>query len=285
MKRAFTNAFTKETPFFFILPAILWQVIFFFIPLAIIIWFSIALLNEQGVWQGFTFQHYAGFFDLVYAKILARSFILALINATCCLFFAYPVAYFVARKIAKRKNFFLFLLTLPFWTNFLIQVYAWFFILERNGLINTLLRKLGIITDPLQLAHSLIAVFIVMLYCYLPFMIMPLYTSLEKLNVDLIEASYDLGATPWQTFYRVTVPLSMPGINTGFVLVFVLSFGEFVIPALLGGAKFMFVGSLISYYFLVARDTFLGSAFTCLGAFVLLFFALAVLSIKRIWRR
>ena len=162
----------------------------------------------------------------------------------------------------------------PLWTNFLIQVYGWFFLIERNGLINLLLVKLGIIAEPLALANNLVAVFVVMVYCYLPFMIMPLYTILEKFDVRLLEASADLGASVWKTFFTVTLPLTVSGIRTGVLLTFVLGFGEFAIPALVGGGKYMMVGSLIYYYFLVMRDNSLGSAFTCVSCLVLLFVSL-----------
>jgi len=165
---------------------------------------------------------------------------------------------------------------LPFWTNFLIQLYAWFFLLERNGLVNTFLLRIGLISAPLQLTNNFFAIFLVMFYCYLPFMIMPLYTVLEKLDDTLFEAAADLGSDPWHTFFRITLPLSRSGIRTGFFLVFVPAFSEFVIPALLGGARYMFVGSLISHYFLIARNTFVGAAFTCLVGLVLVGIVIAV---------
>ena len=194
---------------------------------------------------------------------------MALFTALSCLAIAYPVAYFLALRVKRYKNFLLFLFTLPFWTNFLVLVYAWFFLLEYNGLINTLLMKVGFISQPLHMANSFFAIGIVMVYCYVPFMLMPLYAVLEKFDPRLIESSFDLGANSWQTFKKVVLPASLPGIRTGFFLVFVPSFGEFAIPALLGGSKYMFVGSLISYYFLMARNIYLGAAFTVLSAVVL----------------
>jgi spermidine/putrescine transport system permease protein len=177
----------------------------------------------------------------------------------------------------------LFFLTLPFWVNFLVQVYAWYFLLEYKGLINNFLLKLGIINEPLILASSLFAVFLVMVYCYLPFMIMPLYSMLEKIDPRLLEASSDLGATSWQTFYRITLPLSSPGIKTGFLLVLIPAFGEFVIPSLLGGSKYMLVGTLISYFFLVARNNAYGSAFTCLSGLALVGTLVFFYAISRLW--
>jgi ABC-type spermidine/putrescine transport system permease subunit I len=179
---------------------------------------------------------------------------------------AYPVAYYLALRAKRWKNFLLFFLTLPFWTNFLILIYAWFFLLERNGIINQLFLKLHLISEPLRLANSMVALFIVMVYCYLPFMIMPLYTILGKIDTRLFDASADLGATRWQTFSRITVPLSFSGIRTGALLVLIPVFGEFAIPALIGGQKYMLAGSMIRYYFFVVRDNARGSAFTVLCA-------------------
>jgi ABC-type spermidine/putrescine transport system, permease component I len=153
---------------------------------------------------------------------------------------------------------------------FLVHIYAWLFLLERDGLINKLLLSVGLISEPLFLSYSFGAMYVVMVYCYLPFMIMPLFSALEKIDKRLLEASADLGATPWQTFWRVTMPLSMPGIRTGLSLVLVPSFGEFIIPSLLGGSKYMLVGSLISYYFVIARNNGYGAAFTYVSALSLI---------------
>lgn len=140
-----------------------------------------------------------------------------------------------------------------------------------------MLLNLGLISTPLMLSNNALAIFVVMLYCYLPFMIMPLYSSLEKIDPNLLEASADLGAAPWQTFWRITAPLSLPGVRTGILLVLVPTFGEFAIPALIGGSKSLYVGSLISYFYLVARDNSLGSAFTVFSGFALLIVAILVM--------
>jgi len=250
------SAIIRELSFIFSVPAILWQVLFLYFPLAILIYTSLH-------------QSYLFFVDMVYVRIIMRSLVLASGSAFLCLLLAYPVAYFLALKIERGKNILLFLLTLPFWTNFLIQVFAWFFLLDRNGIINVMLQKLGLISEPLYLLNNQFSIFLVMVYCYLPFMIMPLYSILQKMDHALLEASMDLGATKWKTFKKITLPLSMAGIKTGLLLVFVPAFGEFVIPALVGGSKYMLVGSLISYYFLVARNTRLGSAFTVVSGLIL----------------
>lgn len=266
--RQLKKSIAQEIPFFASLPALIWQVLFWCVPLFIIIYLS---FTKQGA---LTWQHYKALFQPIYFRIIFRSLFLALANALVCLVCAYPVAYFLGVYAKRWKQFLLFLLVLPFWTNFLVQVYSWFFLLERNGLINTVLMRIGLIAEPLNLSNSLFAVFLVMVYCYIPFMILPLYSIIEKLNITLLEASADLGGTPWQTFRRITLPLSMPGIKTGVLLVLVPSFGEFIIPALLGGSKYLMVGSLISHYFLIARDSSLGSAFTLFSGIILLIVAL-----------
>lgn len=266
MKRA-KHLFSYELPFFSSLPAIVWQLIFMVVPLFIILYYSVA---DTGARFGLSLVHYKALFESSIFKIIGRSLLLAFLTATIGLLCAYPVAYFIALRARRFKNAMIFLLTLPFWVNFLVQIYAWYFLLERNGLINMLLLKVGLIEEPLLLSNSLFAIFIVMLNCYLPFIIMPIYSILEKIDVRLLEASADLGATPWQTFWRITVPYSMPGVKTGLLLVLIPAFGEFVIPALVGGSKYMLVGSLISYYFLAARNNYAGAAFTCLSAVTLM---------------
>jgi len=267
MKMRIYSLIAKEFPFFLVMPALIWQVLFFYVPLLWIVYLSITHVGAP--FFNFTLAHYTGLFEAAFFKIIARSLFLAFVNAVICLLIAYPIAYFAARSPRNWRNFFLFLLILPFWTSFVVHVYAWFYVLDTNGLINSTLLKIGLIKEPLAMVNTLFAVFLVMIYCYLPFMVMPLYSALEKFNWTLLEASMDLGATPAKTFFKITVPMTLPSIKTGFFLVFVPSFGEFVIPALLGGSKKMYVGSLIYHYFLVARDAVTGAAFTCLSSLIL----------------
>lgn len=274
IKEKITQGIAHNMSFVFTTPAVLWQILFLYIPLILIVYASF-YRGIGAAWYDFTYEHYFSLFTVNYFMIIGRSVGVAFGVALLCLFLAYPIAYFLALKVGRRwKNLLLFLLTLPFWTNFLIQVYSWVFVLDHNGLINTILLKIGLISEPLHMVNSTKAIFLVMVHYYLPFMIMPLYSVLEKIQKDVLEASMDLGATHWQTFTRITIPLSLSGIKTGFFLVFVPAFGEFVIPSLIGGAKYMFVGSLVSHYFLVARDSQLGSAFTLLSGLVLLACAL-----------
>jgi spermidine/putrescine transport system permease protein len=261
--------FIRDLSFFLTIPAFIWQALFLYLPLCLVIVVSMICRSEQG-FGGFTLAHYAELIDPAYGLILARSFVLATVNAVVCVVLGYPVAYFLAFYVRRWKNQFLFFLILPFWISFLVQVYAWFFVLEKNGLLNSLLIKMGIITEPLALLYTPMAIYFVMLYCYLPFAVMPIYSVLEKFDKRLFEASADLGASQWQTLSRVTLPLSVEGIRTAFFLVFVPSFGEFVVPTLLGGGKQMYVGSLISHQFLLARNFNVGAAFTCASGLVLI---------------
>src|SRR5579863_5166156 len=274
IKENINNFITENASFIFSVPAVLWQLLFLYVPFFLVVYTSVKKISAVAGFD-ITFDYYQAILSSPYFYIIARSLIIALGVTVLCLICAYPVAYFLALKVNRRwKNGLLFLLTLPFWTNFLIQIYSWVFVLDYNGLINMLLLKLGIIQEPLHMINNTGAIFLVMLYYYLPFMIMPLYSILEKIQHDLIEASMDLGATHWQTLRRITIPLSMSGIKTGVFLVFVPAFGEFVIPSIIGGAHHLFVGSLISHYFLVARDSQLGAAFTIVSGFVLLVCAL-----------
>lgn len=261
-------AFGRELPFFLYVPALIWQVLFFYIPIVFVFFMSFKH-NDASLFSSFTLENYEHFFASGFFKILIRSFSLAFATALISLLLGYPVAYYIARRAGRYKNLMLFFLILPFWTNMLVQVYAWFAVLEHQGFLNILLMKCGFIAQPITLLYNRCAVYMVMVYYYLPFMILPIYAVLEKLDPTLVEASRDLGATQAQTFTRVIFPLSLSGVMTGFFLVFVPAFGEFVIPGLMGGNKYMYVGSLISYYYLVARNESLGAAFTVASCLLL----------------
>ncbi len=264
----------SETPFSIGVPAIIWQVIFFYIPLLFILISSFLMVSRSGALEGFTLQMVRHFFTPLYLRVIGSSLLLALSNTIICLCIAYPVAYFLAFTGKRYKNFFLFLLLIPFWTNFLLHVYAWFYVLENQGFLNNLLLQFNLIQKPLLLLNSVFAIMIMMVYYYLPFMILPIYSSLERFNTSLIEASLDLGASWWQTFRRVMLPLTMRGMRAGFFLVYIPSFGEFAIPELMGGDKRMFVGNVVSQYILAEGTGSLGAAFTVVSAAILLATAL-----------
>ena len=254
--------------FFSIVPGMLWQILFLCLPLAFVIGLSFFEATDKVA--TLTLEYYRVVTNKFHLLVILRSLSVSLIVATVCSFVAYPVAYFIAFKVSKRwQNVCLFLLALPFWINFLLQVYAWCFILERNGLVNSLLLKIGLINEPLYLMNNMLAVMVVMIQGYLPFMILPVYSGMARFSKRLIEASYDLGASTFYTFYHITLPLTISGIRTGFILILVMTFGEFTIPTLLGGGKKLFVGTLISEYFFTSRSMSQGSAFVCVSGLVL----------------
>lgn len=261
---------TSELPYAIGVPAMIWQVLFFYLPLAILAVSSILAISETGAIEGITFSKIQFFLNPLYLKVIASSFLLALSNAVLCLLIAYPLAYFLAFAGKKYNNFFLFLLIVPFWTNFLLHVYAWFFVLEKQGFLNNLLTALGLIHTPVSYLNTPFAIMIMMVYYYLPFMVMPLYSSLERMDMRVIEASYDLGASWQQTLRRVILPLTKRGLKAGFFLVYIPSFGEFAIPELMGGDRFMFVGSVVANYILGDETGSLGAAFTVVSSIFLL---------------
>ncbi len=202
-------------------------------------------------------------FDPIYVGILSRSLSLAFNTTVLAILMAYPLAYFIARAPVKKRNTFLFLILVPMWTNFVIRVYAWMMLLRTQGVINSLLGWLaglvGLQFTPFEMLYTSGAVLVGMVYEFLPFMILPIYTSLEKIDLSLYEASADLGAHPIRTFLRITLPLSMPGVVAGTILVFVPVMGTFIVSDLLGGRQYVLVGNLIQNQFLIARDPTFGS--------------------------
>lgn len=274
--KPFKNHKHSELAFGLGIPALIWQALFFYIPLFLIVVSSFLRISELGKFEGFTLEHIKLFLTPVYLKVILASLILALSNACICFAIAFPLAYFLAFRGSKYKNFFLFFLIVPFWTNFLLHVYAWFYVLENYGFINNLLLKIGLIQQPLNLLNSLPAIMIMMVYYYLPFMVLPLYTSMERFNYTLIEAAYDLGGSFTSTFRRILLPLTSGGIRAGFFLVFIPSFGEFAIPELMGGDKKMFVGTVVSQYILGEGTGTLGAAFTLLSGICLIIGTIAL---------
>lgn len=264
------QSFFSEYSFFLASPALVWQALFVLVPLALIAFISFIDIS-QGIDQlRITASYYATSFNITHLTIIFWSCVLAFITALSCFLVAYPIAYYVALRVTLFKNVLLFFLVLPFWTNLLVLIYSWMFILETNGILNRVLLSLHFISKPLPILNSMLAVWLVMFYCYLPFMVMPIFSVLEKLDPTLLEASADLGSRPTQTFWRVILPLSMPGVRTGFFLVFVPAFGEFAIPLLMGGDKYMFVGNAISHYVFTTLNFSQGASFTMVSLCVLL---------------
>jgi putrescine transport system permease protein len=200
------------------------------------------------------------FEDVFYLEAYLRSLRVAAISALLCLCLGYPMAYAIARAPEHRRNLLLLLVILPFWTSFLLRVMAWIGLLQDQGVINGLLLSLGLISEPLRLLYTEGAVYLGIVYCYLPFMVLPLYATLAKLDPVLLEAAADLGARPFRAFVTVTLPLSLPGIVAGFMLVFIPAVGEFVIPELLGGPSAQLVGRVLWVEFFQNRDWPMASA-------------------------
>ena len=199
-------------------------------------------------------------FDPVYISIFLRSVRLAATTVLTCLVICYPFAFWVARQPERWKNFFIFLITLPFFISLIVRLFAWVLILRPTGFLNQALLGMGIVDQPLEIIFTDMAVVIGMTYVFIPFMFLPLYSSIEKLDGSLIEASQDLGASPLQTFLRVVLPMTLPGIVGGSIIVFIPSLGNFIVPSLLGGARVVMIGNLIEQQFLSARNWPFGAA-------------------------
>jgi putrescine transport system permease protein len=200
------------------------------------------------------------FQDRYYATIYLSSIRTAAVSTFFCLLIGYPMAYYIARQAPRRRNLLLLGVILPFWISFLLRVYAWIGLLNTNGVINNALIGIGLIDQPLSLMYNDFAVYIGIVYSYLPFMILPLYANLERLDPALLEAAADLGAKRWRTFLDVTLPLSVPGIIAGSLLVFIPAIGEFIIPALLGGSDTLMIGRALWDEFFINRDWPVASA-------------------------
>ncbi len=198
--------------------------------------------------------------DDLYWKSYLSSVIIAAISTLITLLVGYPIAYGMARSPKEWRPTLLMLVILPFWTSFLIRVYAWIGILKNEGLLNQLLLILGLIDEPLVILNTNIAVYIGIVYSYLPFLVLPLYANLEKLDISLLEAAEDLGCPPWKVFWKVTLPLSLPGVIAGCFLVFIPAVGEFVIPDLLGGSNTLMIGKTLWVEFFSNRDWPVSSA-------------------------
>lgn len=268
-------------------PPLLYLLIFFLLPTLIMVVASFGWPGEQGglapLWirdaGGFhpdlTFDNYADFFSTtLYFRLLAKSFWYAVLTTLICLVMAYPLAMLIAKTRKKYRNLMVLLVIMPFWSNFLIRVYAWMIILGPQAgfaqAVNGLLALFG--QEPVSLLFSPFAVLVGLVYVHLPFMILPLYANLEKHDPGLMDAARDLGANGWQRFWRVTFPLSLPGVLAGSALVFIPALGAFAVPDILGGTNGIMIGNVIKMQFLEARDWPFGSTLSI----ILTLFALGV---------
>jgi spermidine/putrescine transport system permease protein len=235
-----------------LVPAGLWYVVFFLAPLAYMVVISFGENPPYGGAPalGFHLDSYKLLADPLYVNVFVVTLRMALIGTLACLLVGYPLAYFMATRAGRYKTTFLLLIIVPFWTSFLIRTYAWETILDSDGVLSNVLRAVGLLHAPLDVLYTPWAIFIGIVYNYLPLMIFPLYVALERMDKRLIEASKDLGAGRFATFWYVTLPVTLPGVVTGCLLVFIPLTGEYLIPAILGGSKNLFMGNLIGEQFL-----------------------------------
>ncbi|MGA2133844.1 MAG: ABC transporter permease [Bryobacteraceae bacterium] len=263
----------------FLLPAWTWMAVLFAAPFAIVIGYSLLTRGAYGgLGAPWTLENYQRLIDPLYLVIILKSFLMAAETTAICLLLGFPLALFISRA-GSRKNIYLQLVILPFWTSFLVRIYAWLFLLRDTGLINTALQHLGLIHDPLPLLYNDGAVLLGLVYGYLPFMVLPVYATLERLDPALVEAAADLGAKPWPTLWRVILPLSAPGIRAGSILVFIPALGAYLTPDLLGGGRTVLIGNLVQNQFTTARDWPFGAAISV--ALMALVGALVILMLRR----
>jgi putrescine transport system permease protein len=268
-----------------------WLTLFFLVPFLIVLKISLAeqaigvppytALIERGESGWSLHATIANFQFLLSDSLYLRAYLNAIkfagVSTLICLLLGYPMAYGIVRAPRSWRGFLLLLVILPFWTSFLIRVYAWIGLLKGNGIINNVLLALGVIHEPLTLLNNAFAVYLGIVYSYLPFMVLPLFAQLEKLDPSLLEAAADLGCRPWRAFLRVTLPLSLPGIAAGTLLVFIPAVGEFVIPDLLGGPDNLMIGKVLWDEFFTNRDWPVASAV----AVVMLVFLLIPMGLVR----
>ena len=237
-------------------PYVVWSAIFIVIPLLLIVFFSFtSKVDGRFV---FSFENFQRLFEPIYFTVFIRSIWLAVLSTVSCLILGYPIAYIISKLPIKRRNMLILLFILPMWMNFLLRTYAWMAILGRDGLINTLLGYIGI--GPIKMLYTDGAILLGMVYNFLPFMVIPIYTVLIKIDKNLVNEAYDLGANKAQAFRKIILPLSIPGIISGITMVFMPAVSNFVIPSLLGGGKYMLVGNLIEQQFTTIGNWNFGSA-------------------------
>jgi len=249
--------------------------LFFLIPLGIVVVYSFLEPGLYGgvewTWYPYNYGRILGWplnayeeFDPIYLAIFLNSLKFALLTVLFSLLICYPAAFWVSRMSQRRKSFVMFLITLPFFASLLIRIYAWLLLLRPTGFINTVLETLGVISQPLDMIFSGFAVVLGMVYIFTPFMFLPIYANVEKLDYQLLRASRDLGASPLDTFLRVILPLTAPGIMAGSIIVFIPALGNFIVPSFLGGSKVQMTGNLIERAFLQSRDWPFGAALALL---------------------
>ena len=260
-------------------PYIVWAALMLVLPMALIAAYSFMEQGNSIISFSFTLEHYAKFFtDQDFLLILWRSLVIAVKTTIICFFLGYPAAYFIARSKEKTQNILILCVTIPMWINMLVRTYAWIGLLSDGGLIQRILHMVGLGKGSLLYTEG--AVLLGMVYNFLPFMILQIQTSLSKMDNSLLEASADLGASPAQTFKRVTLPLSVPGIINGITLVFLPAVSSFFIPKLLGGGQYFLIGNMIENQFITVGEWNFGSAISMIMAVIMMVLMMVVRKIE-----
>lgn len=258
-------------------PYILWSLVLIVVPLILIVLYAVTTGGNRLVNIQFTLENFKKIIEPIYLTVFSKSFQLGILTVVICLVLGYTLAYVISRFKEKTQNILILFVTIPMWINTLLRTYAWISLLSDNGLINTLLQTLGF--DSIPMMYTDFAVIIGLVSDLLPFMVIPIHTSLCKIDKSLIEAAQDLGANRFQTFWSVTFKMSIPGVLNGIIMTFLLSISTFVIPKLLGGGQYMLIGNLIENQFISIGDWNFGSAISLLLAAVIL---LAIRFMKKI---
>lgn len=258
---------------FLLFPPFFWLMLFFIIPLIMIIIYAFSERRPYGgVDISFTIESFKAVFDPIYFKIILRSFTYAAVTTLLTLLFAYPIAFYMAFAKPGVRKILMFLVILPFWTNLLVRLYSFIIILGNSGIVNSTLMGMGLISQPLEMLNNSFSVITGLIYWNLPYMILPIYASLDKMNISLYEASMDLGGNRFQTFKNVVLPVSLPGVAAGVVFAFVPTLGNFVIPDVLGGTDTYLIGNVITSQYLQARNWPFGSALSTVMIFIIMIF-------------
>lgn len=249
-------------------PYIFWMSLFIVVPMLLIVLFAFTEHGNALMAFRFTLENFFRFFDPVFIKVLFKSLEVALITTLLCILIGYPIAYIISNASERMQTLLILLITLPMWINMLVRTYAWISILSDGGILNSIFEFLGL--EPIKMMYTDFAVMLGMVYNFLPFMIISIYTVLAKLDRALIHASHDLGANPVQTFLRIVLPLSMPGVISGITLVFLPAVSTFVIPKFLGGGQYMLIGNLIENQFITVGEWNFGSAISLIMAMIIM---------------
>jgi len=249
-------------------PYIFWMSLFIVVPMLLIVLYAFTEHGNALMAFRFTLDNFLRFFDPVFIKVLFKSLEVALITTLLCILIGYPIAYIISNASERSQTLLILLITLPMWINMLVRTYAWISILSDGGILNSIFEFMGL--QPIKMMYTDFAVMLGMVYNFLPFMIISIYTVLAKLDRALIHASHDLGANPVQTFLRIVLPLSMPGVISGITLVFLPAVSTFVIPKFLGGGQYMLIGNLIENQFITVGEWNFGSAISLIMAMIIM---------------